>query len=256
MRPQTEQTIRAAWARLLGLDDLGNGERVLRVNESAETVSFVRVCGRSLLSGPSWALDRARNLRDDQLAQLSVLLRLTSDHGGRALGSAELSFIDTRVEHVDLPTTQDEAAVTALEEACSAADVDEVGLSGMPHRWVLLERPESAVAKSGATGGGGAVVNAEGEADAAAPAPVPLAGSAYVVWAEQLAHMGVLTSPAARGRGYGILAAAVGTNAALDAGLIPQWRSRWDNEPSKRIAQVLGYEPAGSQTTVFIDPEA
>nr|WP_306270737.1 GNAT family N-acetyltransferase [Ornithinimicrobium sp. HY1793] len=113
----------------------------------------------------------------------------------------------------------------------------------MPHRWVLLDHPDSAVAEVGDDQGP--------EAEAAAP----LAGSGYVVWADRLAHMGVLTSPAARGRGYGVLAAAVGTNAALDAGLIPQWRARWDNEASKRMAQVLGYELVGSQTTVFINPE-
>nr|WP_306238659.1 GNAT family N-acetyltransferase [Ornithinimicrobium sp. HY1745] len=111
----------------------------------------------------------------------------------------------------------------------------------MPHRWVLLDRPDSAVAESGA----------DTPTD-----PTPLAGSGYVVWADKLAHMGVLTSPVARGRGYGVLAAAVGTNAALDAGLIPQWRVRWDNEASKRVAQVLGYELVGSQTTVFIDLES
>lgn len=239
MRPGTEETIRQAWAQILGLESLGTGARMLRVDPAAETVTFVRICGRSVLSGPQWAIDRAKNLRDDELALLPVLMRLASDHGARPLGAAELSYIDTRVEHADLPTTQDEAAVATLEAACSHEDVDEVGLRSMPHRWVLLDRPASAVAEAGE-----------------AEAPVPLAGSGYAVWADRLAHMGVLTSPAARGRGYGVLAAAVGTDAALDAGLIPQWRARWDNEPSKRIAQVLGYDLSGSQTTVFIDPEA
>ncbi|GAA1135364.1 hypothetical protein GCM10009583_01360 [Ornithinicoccus hortensis] len=234
MRPVTEQTIRRAWAELLGVDELGSGPRVLRWDDTAETVTFVRVFGRGVLTGPQWALDRARNLSDDELSRLAVLLRLASDHGARPLGAAELSYTDTRVEHADLTTTQDEAAVAALEAACPDEDVDEVGLGGMPHRWVLLD------------GAGGDVAGEDG--------PAPLAGSGYVVWAEALAHMGVLTSPPARGRGYGVLAAAVGTNAALDAGLVPQWRARFDNEPSKRIAHVLGYELVGSQTTVFIDP--
>ena len=106
----------------------------------------------------------------------------------------------------------------------------------MSHRWVLLDRP---------------VGDADGEAQGE-----PLAGAGYDVWAERLAHMGVLTSPNARGRGYGVLAAAVGSNAALEAGLVPQWRARWDNEPSKRVAQVLGYDLIGTQTTVFIDSAA
>lgn len=244
MRPDTEQTIRQAWAELLDIDALSGGDRILRPNPAAETVSFVRVLGQGVLSGPPWALERATNLRDDELALLPVLMRLASDHGARPLGAAELSYIDTPVEHADLPISRDEAAVDQLEEACSPADVDEVGLGGMPHRWVLLDRP---------VGDRPADEDSEQEP---LEAPVPLAGSGYVVWAGRLAHMGVLTTPAARGRGYGVLAAAVGTNAALEAGLVPQWRARWDNEASKRVAQVLGYELVGSQTTVFIDPEA
>lgn len=230
----------------------------MRLVPEAETLSFVQVFGQGILSGPAWALKRAGNLRDDELRLLPVLMRLASDHGARPLGAAELSYTDTRVEHADLVMTQDEDAVEALEEACSPADVDEVGLSSMPHRWVLLDGSRGTGAGAGA---GPARQDQPVESDAASPpetpapaeAPVPLAGAGYVVWADQLAHMGVLTSPRARGRGYGVLAAAVGTNAALDAGLIPQWRARWDNEASKRMAQVLGYELVGSQTTVYID---
>lgn len=228
MRQETEETIRRAWTELLGTEALtAGGSRIHHVDDSAATVSFVRILGQGVLTGPRWAVERATNLRDEELARLPVLLRLAADHGARPLGAAELSYIDTRVDHAELPTTQEDAAVEALEAVCSDEDTDEVGLSGMPHHWVILDRADP---------------------------QVPLAGSGYVVWADSLAHMGVLTSPGARGRGYGVLAAAVGTDAALDAGLIPQWRARWDNEASKRVAQVLGYELVGSQTTVFIDP--
>lgn len=239
----TERRIKDAWADLLGLPDLGSG-RVLREKDTAETVSFVRVLGHSILSGPRWALDRAAGLTDDELASLPELLRLAFDHGARPLGAAELSYTDTRVEHADLSTSQDPAHVTALEAACSPEDVAEVGLSSMPHRWVLLAGTSNSVAESGTSG----------SATAGSEAVQPLAGAGYIVWADALAHMGVLTSPAARGRGYGMLAAAVGTNAALTAGFVPQWRARHDNQPSQRMAEVLGYEPVGSQTTVFIDP--
>lgn len=251
MRGSTEQSIRAAWARLLELDEEDlqgpdTGSRTLREVPAADSISFVRIFDRSVLSGPRWALDRAGEFRDGELALLPVLMGLASDHGARPLGAAELSYTDARVEHADLPVTQDEQAVVALEAACSDEDVEEVGLSGMPHRWVLLEAP-------------GADRPATSAADVPDPgprhAPLPLAGSGYVVWADTLAHMGVLTSPKARGRGYGVLAAAVGTNAALDAGLVPQWRARWDNEASKRLAQVLEYEFVGTQTTVLINPQ-
>ena len=254
MRPSTEQTIKAAWAQLLGVSELGSAERMVLVRDQAETVSFVRIFGQGVLTGPQWALDRARNLRDDELALLPVLMRLASDHGARPLGAAELSYTDERVEHADLPVTESSAAVVALEAACSPEDVDEVGLGSMSHHWVLLDGHQSA-------SDGSAEAARAGEADTsvtdddADDQPVPLAGSGYTVWAGTIAHMGVLTSPAARGRGYGLLASAVGTNAALDAGLVPQWRARWDNETSKHLARVLGYEQVGTQTTVFIEPE-
>lgn len=264
MRPETEQTIREAWAQLLGEEGtplegmVGGGDRLVRVRESADTVSFVRLFGQGVLSGPSWALERAVGRSDDELALLPVLMGLAADHGARPLGAAELSYTDAPVEHADLPTTQDGAAVAALEAACSPEDVAEVDLGRMTHRWVILDRAgedggasgdaESGDEGSGEDQGGGkdpGVTRSSGD---------PLAGAGYVVWADRLAHMGVLTSPHARGRGYGVLAAAVGTNAALDAGLVPQWRSRWDNEASKRVAQVLGYELVGTQTTVFVNP--
>lgn len=225
----TEETIRAAWAELLGLDGWGSGERIVRESDTG-TVSFVRVLGQGFLSGPAWALDSAAGLGDDELTLLPVLMGLAAGHNPRPLGAAELSYADAPVEVADLPVSRDDAHVAALESACSAEDTAEVGLGEMPHRWVVLDSP--ADAPDGA---------------------VPLAGTGYVVWADSLAHMGVLTSPHARGRGYGLLAGAVGTNAALAADLVPQWRARWDNEPSKRISEVLGYELAGSQTTMFVD---
>lgn len=243
MRAGTEQTIREAWTRLLDVEALGSPERILRVDDTADTITFVRILGQGVLKGPRWALDRAGNLRDEELARLSLLMRLGSDHGARPLGVAELSYAESRVEHAELVSTQDEASVSALEAACTPEDVDEVGLGQMPHRWVVLAPAGS---NDGSLGSAGHDHDDSAEG-------VPLAGSGYVVWEGLLAHMGVLASPHARGRGYGVLAGAVGTNAALEAGLIPQWRSRIGNEASKRVAQVLGYEPVGTQTTVFVD---
>ncbi|MEV7804091.1 hypothetical protein AB0O28_14175 [Microbispora sp. NPDC088329] len=37
---------------------------------------------------------------------------------------------------------------------------------------------------------------------------------------------------------------------ALADGLLPQWRAR--QEPSRRVAQVLGFREAGAQVSLFV----
>lgn len=234
MDENTEAIIRLAWARLLQLDDaalMNRAEvapaRTVRVDPEANTVSFVRVFEHGVLTGPQWAVDRAADLDDTALASHRSLLQLTADHGSRLLGEATLAYADAYVEHPDLEAavvTEDAAAVTDLEAACPPDDVSEVGLAELEHQWVLLD-----------------------EAD------TPLAGAGFVVWTEILAHLGVLTARPLRRRGNGTLVAALATNEALDSGLVPQWRARYDNDASRRVADRLGYRQVGSQTTVHID---
>jgi GNAT superfamily N-acetyltransferase len=239
VRTATELTVARAWTKLLHLPDGALADvtpgRITRVDPKARKVSFVRLLGHGILVGPQWAVDRAAERSDDELAELRVLQDLTADHGSRPLGAATLSYTDVPIEGPpEAVTVEDADAVAALEDLCPPEDVEEVGLGSMPTRWVLLDR--SPEARAGSNG--------------------HLAGAGYVVWADVLAHIGVLTSPHARGRGHGTVAAALATNAALAAGLLPQWRSRTDNEASQRVAERLGFQPLGSQTTVFIDPPA
>jgi len=61
-----------------------------------------------------------------------------------------------------------------------------------------------------------------------------------------------LTPPAFRRRGFGLIAAALAVNEALDHGLVPQWRSRVENSASRSTAARLGFVEVGSQTTVLL----
>jgi len=226
----TEAIIRLAWSRVLGV---GGGEapdpghRTYREDDTIRAVMYVRLFGQSVFIGPSWACDQARRYGDDELEAVRTLLAICSGHGGRAVGQATLAYTDA---YVPIPSfgqvvSRDAAAVAALERACPPDDVSEVGLTEMAETFVLVEEDQPQVA---------------------------LAGSGYVEWESILGHVGVLTTPEHRGAGLARAVGAVATNDALDAGLVPQWRARVDNEPSQRVAAALGYQEVGSQTTVLL----
>lgn len=240
MDANTEAIIRLAWARMLdlsddallpaGLSSLGEIDRpvarIERVNDRS-AISLVRLLGHSVLSGPEWALAAARTFDDDALTP-HRLLTLAVDHGPRLLGEAALAYTDRYVDHPDLEgarVTDDPQAVADLLARCPADDAGEAGVEQLTDRWVLLD---------------------------SADLPVALAG--FQVWGDIIAHLGVITALDDRRRGYGGLAAALATNEALDAGLIPQWRARIDNRSSLALAAVLGFERVGSQTTVLVNP--
>jgi GNAT superfamily N-acetyltransferase len=63
----------------------------------------------------------------------------------------------------------------------------------------------------------------------------------YEVWDDSIAHISIVSHPAHRGRGHGRAAVADVARRALEAGLVPQYRTLEANEPSIRIAESLGF---------------
>lgn len=72
-----------------------------------------------------------------------------------------------------------------------------------------------------------------------------LALSGYKVWNESIAHISIVTHPLHRGRGHGRAAVARAAQAALAAGLVPQYRTLSHNAPSMNIAKRLGFVEYG-----------
>lgn len=66
--------------------------------------------------------------------------------------------------------------------------------------------------------------------------------SSYEIWSERIAHIGIVTHPAHRGRGLGTAAVRAMTRIALARKLVAQYRTRLANAPSMAIARRLGFE--------------
>ncbi|MFB7556412.1 GNAT family N-acetyltransferase [Streptomyces brevispora] len=77
-----------------------------------------------------------------------------------------------------------------------------------------------------------------------------VAAAGYRAWPSRTAHIGVLTAPAARGRGLARVTGSATVAHALAAGLLPQWRAR--PPASRRVAAALGFEELGFQLSVEI----
>ncbi|MFF0288687.1 GNAT family N-acetyltransferase [Streptomyces sp. NPDC005262] len=84
-----------------------------------------------------------------------------------------------------------------------------------------------------------------------------VAAAGYRAWPRSVAHLSVLVAPDRRGRGLARVVASAAVTQVLDAGLLPQWRAR--PQPSRRVAQALGFQELGSQLSVRLgdggDPE-
>ncbi|MFY9636370.1 MAG: GNAT family N-acetyltransferase [Cellulosimicrobium cellulans] len=233
--PGSAAIIQLAWARHLGLDDgafaaaLTSGERVVRADDAAKTVEFVRLFGSSALVGPQWVIDAAAGIPDDEMAQHVTLLTLTRSHGGHGLGAAALFFAD------DLPLRQPSEELTVshgnpeaieLEGLCPPDDVNEVGLSDLENRYTIVHEVDGR--------------------------RVPVACGAYAEWEGLLAHLGVLVDPEWRRRGLGSLAASIAAHEALAAGLTVQWRAEVSNTGAVALARKLGLAAGGIQTSVHL----
>ena len=233
--PGSAAIIQLAWARRLGLDDgafssaLASGERIVRADESARTVEFVRLFGSSALVGPQWVIDTAADIPDEEMAQHVTLLTLTRQHGGHGMGAAALFFADDlplRQPPEEMTVSHGNAEAIELEGRCPPDDVNEVGLSDLENRYTIVHELEGR--------------------------RVPLACGAYSEWEGLLAHLGVLVDPEWRRRGLGSLAASIAAHEALAAGLTLQWRTDVSNTGSLALARKLGLSAGGIQTSVHL----
>ncbi len=232
LEPGTQEIVLLAWSRQLGLQDdaLSTAkDRVYVVKDDAAAISFVRLFGREIFSGPQWAADAVAAARADDLARHSTLVQLSREHSGHGLGEATLYFTDELPAAEvpdDVSVSTDIGTARTLEALCPPDDAADAGLSRCDRHWVLVDGHERT--------------------------STPLAGAGYSIWEGFLAHMTVIASPPNRGRGHARNIASVAVEEALASGLVPQWRARNGNATSHALARRLGFVPAGSQTSVLL----
>jgi GNAT superfamily N-acetyltransferase len=69
-------------------------------------------------------------------------------------------------------------------------------------------------------------------------------------WGTRLLHVGIVTHPTYRGRGYGRAVVSAMTASGLAAGAVVQYRTLADNVASVAIAQALGFQRFGQTLAV------
>ncbi len=233
LEPGTQEIVLLAWSRQLGLrdDTLSTAtDRVFVVKDDAAAISFIRLFGREVFSGPQWAVDAAGSLPADELSQHSTLVQISREHGGHGLGEATLYFSDELPDAQvpdDVSVSTDVGTAQKLEALCPPDDAADAGLSLCERHWVLVNGRDASSA--------------------------PLAGSGFSIWAGFLAHIAVIATPDSRGQGHARKITSIAIEEALASGLVPQWRARAGNTASHALARRLGFVTAGSQTSVLLE---
>lgn len=233
LEPTTIAIIELAWARLLGLADdaFPNArrdglDRITRIDDEANTVTFVKLFDVGVMVGPQWAIDAAADVDDESLTRHSTMLDLTHDYDGHGLGEAALYYSDVLLE-IDpsevAAVSREPQHCEQVEGQCPPDDVNEVGLTRLQEQFALVTDTGQAIA-----------------------------GSGYNVWEGIIAHLGTLVTPELRQQGLATYVTAVAVEEAMASGLVPQWRARLDNEASRATAAKLGFDQAGTQTTVLL----
>ena len=219
--------VRVAWAGQLSIpvDALRSAGTRFFAREGATAVVALELGGARVLVAPPSACSRLGSLDEELLLDVDTLASRLGQFQPRPIGVASLAYGDARPRIRGSVGVEpaDRAMVEALRHRCSTDEWDESGLSQMPHRW------------AGFTSGGHLA-----------------AVAGYERWGTDIAQLGVVADPSERGRGYATAAAGAAMTAALDDGLVAQWRCRVGNTASERLADSLGLTRLGRQAAVAL----
>lgn len=225
LSPAGRLRVLRGWAEHLSvpLETLTSSGAHVIAREGATAVVVVELEHSRVVVGPSAVLELIRDLDRTEPLDLQDMVASLASYRPRPIGAASLSYRDTRLaRRLPIATTRaDDTLVEEMRQAVLADEWDESGLATMPQRW--------------------AATTPEGD-------PAALAGMER--WGADIAQLGVVARPEARGQGYGAAAAGEVVTQALDDGLVAQWRCREGNAASERLATSLSFTRLGRQLAV------
>ncbi len=238
-----QKLVLSAWARSLEIEATAlhsandAQEGIQRFEIAAEhelddwdrdTATFIQLFNVSLLYGPSWFLDAARDIEDDVLALESTMLHLGYTAGARSLGEEVLYYAEDIPYYDDaqLNVTSQSRDVRRLEAECPPDDIAVMPLDALDHYFTI---------------------SAFGEQSR------PIAGAGYDVFSDTVGQLAVLVAAPQRGKGYGTFMLARAAEECMFDGLIPQWVTPVGDEIGEKMANDVGFILSGYRTSVTFD---
>lgn len=223
------ERVRSGWATKINvsLDAFSHKGRLLVPGEGSSSVVALQLQESTIVICPSMLEPLLASLSETELLDMATLMHVLKPYSPDPLGTATISYADSNtlknrsgagVAHSAFPEE-----IIEVMSCCARDEQDESGLEQMPFQFAV----QSSNGKTAALAG-------------------------YEVWNSDIAQLGVLTAPQSRGQGFGFAAAAAAATAALHTNLIPQWRSRIDNEPSRHLGHQLGFVELGRQLALEV----
>lgn len=238
-----QRIVLSAWAKSLHLDS----KRLHRANEgdtasvrfeiAAEeeldewdphTVTFVQLFNISILYGPQWFLDAARDIDDDILALESTMLQLGYEAGARSLGEEVLYYAEDIPFYDDaqLNVTSQSRDARRLEALTPPDDTIAMPLDALDHYFTIAPFGQDTQ---------------------------PIAGAGYDVFSETIGQLMVLVAASQRGKGYGTFMLARAAEECMFDGLLPQFVTPVGYEVGEKMANDVGFLLSGFRTSMTFD---
>lgn len=226
---QTIERIRAGWASELQvpLAAFAGENRSIVPREDLTVVISLLLQNSTVVVCPPILEPILSNLSNDELLDMVTLTNILKSFDPKPIGTANISYADhnTLVTRAGLVKAHQSGLdeISNILNECSDLEQLESGLGKMPFHFSVESPSGESVSLSG-----------------------------YEDWNGEIAQLGVLTIPKERGRGFGFIVASAAAFASLEHNLIPQWRSRVDNIPSKQLGLQLGFHQLGMQLALEV----